>query len=235
MKSVLKEPGEDREERRWVQRTLIGALFVGCIAGAVLIAHSFLVKPEVQKRNVQHVAILRQPPPPPPKPPEKPPEPPKVKEEVKLPEPKIEPKPDEPKPADEKPPADKPLGVDAAPGTGSDNFGLVANKGGRDITTLGAAPSINTGPSGAYYSGLLQRQFFEALSRNRKILRDEFRVVVKIWVGDDGRVQKADIVTSSGNGQVDEQIQVTLLDMAPLREVPPSSMRPIQLRLSNRS
>jgi periplasmic protein TonB len=235
MKSVLNERTDEREERRWVQRTLVGAMLISCVAGGALAVHSFLEKPAVPKRTVQQIALLRQPPPPPPKPPEKPPEPPKVKEEVKLPDPKPEPKPDEPKPPDEKPPApDKPLGVDADAGTGSDSFGLVANKGGREITTLGGT-SGGTGLGGAYYSGLLQRQFFEALSRNRKILRDEFRVVVRIWVGDDGRVQKAEVISGSGNEQVDEQIQVTLLDMAPLRDVPPSSMRPIQLRLSNRS
>ena len=39
----------------------------------------------------------------------------------------------------------------------------------------------------------------------------------------------------SGNAQTDELIQLTLLDMTPLKDVPPSSMRPMQLRLSNRS
>jgi hypothetical protein len=49
------------------------------------------------------VALIKQPPPPPPpKPPEKLPEPPKVKEEVKIDQPKDEPKPDEPKAADDK-------------------------------------------------------------------------------------------------------------------------------------
>ena len=63
----------------------------------------------------------------------------------------------------------------------------------------------------------------------------EVRVVVKVWLGDDGRVQKADIVSGSGNAQVDDMIQITLLEMNPLKDVPPSSMRPMQLRLSNRS
>jgi hypothetical protein len=81
----------------------------------------------------------------------------------------------------------------------------------------------------------VQRAFFEALTRNRKVLKDEYRVVVKVWLADDGRVTKADIVTGSGNTQTDELIQLTLLDMAPLKDVPPAAMRPIQLRLSNRS
>ena len=182
-----------------------------------------------KKPGVQQVAILRQPPPPPPKPPEKPPEPQKIKEEVKIDQPREMPKPAEPQPADNKPASDKPLGVDAEGGTGSDGFGLAGNRGGRDLLSTGG------GGGGAYFSGLLQRTFFDALSRNRRILKEEFRVVVRVWLGDDGRVQRADIVNGSGNAQVDEMIQVTLMEMTPLREVPPASMRPMQIRLSNRS
>lgn len=216
--------------RPWLKNLVIAVGLVGLIAAMVLMVTKFMAAPAGKPKGVQNVAILKQPPPPPPKPPEKLPEPPKVKEEVKIDQPKDTPKPDEPKAADEKPAADKPLGVDADASAGSDGFGLAASRGGRDLLTTGAG-----GGGGAYYSGLLQRQFFEALQRNRKVLKDEFRVVVRVWLGDDGKVQKADIVSSSGNAQTDEQIQLTLLDMSPLRDVPPSSMRPMQLRLSNRS
>ena len=213
----------------WASRSLLVLGMAGLLVAAGWWLWSYIgTGTGAKKPGVQQVAILRQPPPPPPKPPEKPPEPQKVKEEVKLDQPKDLPKPAESKPADDKPASDKPLGVDAAGGAGSDGFGLAGNRGGRDLLTTG-------GGSGAYYSGLLQRSFFDALSRNRRILKEEFRVVVRVWLGDDGRVQKADIVSGSGNPQVDEMIQVTLLEMTPLREVPPSSMRPMQLRLSNRS
>ncbi len=215
--------------RTWVTKLAIAVVAVGAMVAVVMLLMQYLAKPAAKPRGVAQVALIKQPPPPPPpKPPEKLPEPPKVKEEVKVDTPKDEPKPDEPKPADDKPAADKPLAVDADGAAGSDGFGLAANRGGRDLLTTG-------GGSGAYYSGLVQRHFFEALTRNRKILRDEFRVVVKIWIGDDGRVQKADIVNGSGNLQVDDLIQATLLEMSPLKDVPPSSMRPIQLRLSNRA
>jgi periplasmic protein TonB len=215
--------------RSWVKTLALWALGLGVMVGAGLLLMQYLAKPASKPRGVQQVALIKQPPaPPPPKPPEKPPEPPKVKEEVKIDQPKDEPKPDEPKPADEKPPAGEQLKVDADGAAGSDGFGLGATRSGRDLLTTG-------GGSGAYYSGLLQRQFFEALSRNRKVLKDEFRVVVKIWIGDDGRVQKADIVNGSGNAQTDDLIQTTLLEMSPLKDIPPSSMRPIQLRLSNRA
>ena len=220
----------DEEPRRSRLKTVALALGgLALLAVVALLLMKFLEGPAAKPSGIRQVALIKQPPPPPPpKPPEKLPEPPKVKEEVKIDQPKDEPKPDEPKAADEKPSSDKPLGVDAEGGAGSDGFGLAGNKGGRDFLTTG-------GGGGAYYSGLLQRQFHEALSRNRKVLKEEFRVVVKIWLGDDGRVQKADIVTGSGNPKVDDLIQLTLLDMTPLKDIPPSSMRPMQLRLSNRS
>lgn len=217
-------------ERPWLKTVAIGAGMLALLVAATLLLMKFLSGPSAKPSGVQQVALIKQPPPPPPpKPPEKPPEAPKVKEEVKIDQPKDEPKPDEPKASDDKPASDKPLGVDAEGGAGSDGFGLAGNKGGRDFLTTGS------GGGAAYYSGLLQRQFYDALSRNRKVLKEEFRIVVKVWLGDDGRVEKADIVSGSGNPTVDDLIQLTLLDMSPLKDVPPSSMRPIQLRLSNRS
>lgn len=213
----------------WIKKAGLGFAVVALLVGGALVVMKFISAPAKKNTGVQQVALLKQPPPPPPKPPEKPPEPPKVKEDVKIDQPKDDPKPADAKAPDDKPASDKPLGVDADGSAGSDGFGLAANRGGRDFLTTGG------GGGGAYYTGLLQRQFFEALSRNRKILKDEFRVVVKVWLGDDGRVQKADIVSGSGNAQVDDLISLTLLEMTPLKDVPPSSMRPMQLRLSNRS
>ena len=226
----MDEHNDDAERGRpWLRTAALAVGALALLVGAALLLMKFLSGPTAKPTGVRQVALIKQPPPPPPpKPPEKPPEPPKVKEEVKIDQPKDEPKPDEPKASDDKPASDKPLGVDAEGGAGSDGFGLAGNKGGRDFLTTG-------GGGGAYYSGLLQRQFHEALSRNRKVLKEEFKVVVKVWLGDDGRVQKADIVSGSGNPKVDDLIQLTLLDMSPLKDVPPSSMRPMQLRLSNRS
>lgn len=185
------------------------------------------------KSTVQQVAILRQqPPPPPPKPPEKPPEPPKIKEEVKI----DQPQPEQPKPADQppddKPASDKPLGVDADGAAGSDGFGLAANRGGRDLLLTGSGSG---GATGRYYTGLLQRNFFEALARNRKMPQGEFSVVVSVLLGDDGRVQQAQIVTGSGDPEIDQLIQATLAEMPALRDVPPPNLRQVQLRLNRRA
>ena len=226
----MRTPSTEKPTPPWV-RALMAAAALLLLGAAAWWVWKFVASGgPIKKPGPQQVAILRQPPPPPPKPPEKPPEPPKVKEEVKIDQPKDTPKPDETKTPDNKPASDKPLGVDADASAGSDGFGLAASKGGRDLLTTGGG-----GGGGAYYSGLLQRQFFDALSRNRRILKEEFKVVVRVWLGDDGRVQKADIVSGSGNTQVDDLIQVTLMEMLPLKDVPPTSMRPMQLRLSNRS
>lgn len=221
----------DEEARDGRLRTIMPiVLAVILFAGSIFGLYKYLQGSQSKAPAVHNIALIKQPPPPPPKPPEKPPEPPKIKEEVKIDQPKELPKPEQAKAPDEKPASDKPLGLDADGKAGSDDFGLASNKGGTELTRTGGG-----GGTGAYYSGLLQRQFFEALTRNRKILGEQFRVVVKVWLGDDGKVQKADIVSGSGNAQVDDMIQLTLMEMGPLKDVPPSSMRPMQLRLTNRS
>ncbi len=217
-------------QRAWVRPLLVGGTALFALVGATVALRAFLAHPTEKGTGIHSIALINQPPPPQPKPPEKPPEPPKIKEEVKVDEPKAPPKADDPKPPD-KPSSDKPLGLDADGAAGSDGFGMGSNKGGQDI----AGSGNGGGGSGAYYSGLLQRAFFDALSRDRKLLHDEFRVVVKIWISDDGHVTRADIVNGSGDGETDRQIQTALMSMQPLREVPPSAMRPIEMRLSNRS
>jgi protein TonB len=221
-----------KERTPWVGRVaggVLAALFLGALVW-------FIVKNAggdnaPKKPAAQQVAVLRQPPPPPPKPPEKQPEPPKVKEEVKIDQPEPEPTPD--KPADPAP-ADKPLALDADGAAGSDGFGLAANKGGRDITTIGSATG-GGGGSGRYFTGLLQKNFFEALARNRMAPQGEFSVVVKVWIADDGRIQRTLIVNGSGSSELDQLIEATLAEMAPLREVPPGNLRQVQLRLNRRA
>ncbi len=227
------EPSNGRRPSRLGQRVAAGLALV-FLAGLAWWIASVIGQPEgPRKPAVQQVAILRQqPPPPPPKPPERPPDPPKVQEEVKINEPTPEPVPD--KPADPAPAA-QPLGLDADGSAGSDGFGLAANKGGRDITTIGGGSVGGGGGSGRYFTGLLQRNFFETLARNRRAPVDEFSVVVRVWIGDDGRVQRARIVEGSGNAELDQLIESTLSEMSPLREVPPVNLRQVQLRLNRRA
>jgi protein TonB len=221
---------DEAPRRIWMGKALAGVLALSFMGGAVYAVVKLASGGGTKKPGLQQIALIKQPPPPPPKPPEKQPEPPKVKEEVKIDQPKPEPQPDQPKQADDKPASDKPLGVDADGSAGSDGFGLAANRNGRDLLTTGSG-----GGSGRYYTGLLQRNFFEALARNRKAPQAEFSVVVSILLGDDGRVQRVKIVNGSGDAAIDALIETTLAEMPALREVPPASMRQVQLRLNRRA
>jgi len=221
---------EETTRTRWLARTAAALAALGFLVGLGATVVSLIGKTAAHKPGVQQIALIKQPPPPPPKPPEKPPEPPKVREEVKVDQPRPDvPKPDEPKQADDKPASDKPLALDADGSAGSDGFGLGANKGGTALLATGG------GGNARYFTGLLQRNFFEALARNRKAPLSEFSVVVSVWLGDDGRVQRTEIVNGSGSDQIDTLIQSTLAEMAPLRELPPSNLRRVQLRLNRRA
>ena len=88
-------PVPDAQVRKpWLGRAVGAVIAIAFMAGVVwFIVHSMQNKSAPKKPGVQQIAILKQPPPPPPKPPEKLPDPPKLKEEVKIDQPKPEPMP----------------------------------------------------------------------------------------------------------------------------------------------
>lgn len=228
------EDFSDAPRNPWPGRVVFVAFTLAVLGGLGFVVWQLATDKPAPRPKVQQVAILRQqPPPPPPKPPEKPPEPPKVKEEVKIDQPKPPPEPEAARPVES--PPERPLGLDADGSAGSDGFGLAANRGGRDITTIGSSAGGGGGALGRYYTGLLQRNFFEALARSRKAPQDEFSVIVRVWLSESGTVARAQVVDGSGNAQLDELIVTTLSDMAPLREVPPPHLREVRLRLNRRS
>lgn len=174
-----------------------------------------------KRRVVHQISLLKPPPPPPPKPPEKPPEPQIKKEEVKV----EQPKPDAPKQDDA--PAGKQLGVDAEGGAGSDGFGLVGNKGGRDL--------LGGGMGFAFYTNGLQRFLQEELAKDKRLRSIDYRVVVRLWLGRDGAVRRVELAGSSGSPDVDARVREALGALAAVRQAPPENMpQPVKLRISNR-
>jgi protein TonB len=211
----------------WIRYGLIALGVVLIISLVVMVIMSFLSpsgKP--RKTSVQQIAILRPPPPPPPpKVEEKPPE--MKKEEVKIPPPEQE---QTPKNADSKE-AGKDLGVDAEGGAGGDGFGLVGRKGGRDL--------IGSGDGGArskfaFYSNMIQQQIQDELSRDKRLKSGGYKAVVRIWLAEDGRVQKVDLSASTGDSNLDGNLKSALSSMT-LNQPPPQDMpQPIRLRISSR-
>src|SRR5262249_23916990 len=159
------------------------------------------------------VSLIR--PPPPPVPVVKPPEPPK-REEVKLPEPEVVPQHVDHKSA---PPASERLGLDAAPGNGTDAFGLEANKGGRDIT-LGQGNGDGRSNT-MWYVGVLQDQLNSELNKNQRLRASGYRAELQIWFTGGGTVEHIELIKGTGDAQIDEVLQTALKAMPPLRRPPP--------------
>lgn len=215
---------EEKSPRVWPTRLLVAAIVIAVIALLGFGLKELLGSGgKAKKHTVHNISLLKPPPPPPPpKPQEKPPEPQMKKEEVKL----DQPKPDAPNRDDA--PEGKQLGIDAEGGAGSDGFGLVGNKGGRDLLAGGKGAFT-------FYTNQLQRHLQDELAKNRKLKRRDYRVMVRIWLSKSGSVQRVDLGGSSGDAEVDEALRVTLAAAPALRDAPPENMpQPIRIRIMNR-
>jgi protein TonB len=196
---------------------LIGVAAVLAVIGLIYWASN--AKPEKPPRQVTQIVKIVRPPPPPPEQPPPPPPPEKIDEPL----PKDTP---EEKPADEAPQSEQ-LGLDAEGQAGGDGFGLAARKGGRDLLGGGAAF--------AWYTTIVKDSVLEALSDDERIRRGSYSVTVKVWVGNDGRVENVKLASSSGNRDLDAAITSALGKLGKVREGPPLEMpQPVTLKIVSR-
>ena len=209
------------KRKSWLHRhlpILVLGLMVALIGtGAFALLRGFLRggSPHPQQ-VVQQIQLIR-PPPPPPNLPPPPPPPPDVKVHIPTPE-------KQPQPTDHPPPSQQ-LGLDAKGGAGSDAFGLAARPGGQDITGEG-------GSAFAWYAGLLKDQILSQLGAQPLARSASYEVVVSVWVGNDGTVQRVEIAKTSGDAQRDRSIETALSRMGRLSQPPPADMpEPITLRI----
>ena len=190
-------------------------------SAAVYYLQKFIASPPpVPKKVVQTVQLIRPPPPPPVI--EKPPEP-KVEEE-KIPEPEQPP----PETASNDPPAGDRLGLDAEGGAGSDAFGLVGNKGGRGLLASG-------GDRFAWYAGVLHDDLLARLSEHPDIRQRAYSVNVRLWLDGKGGVTRVALASSTGDHDLDRELQTLLGSMEKVAQAPPSDMpQPVQIRIVSR-
>ena len=183
------------------------AVLAGLIlaVSAVLWLKNYLGTPApATKKIVQQITVII---PPPPKIVEPPPEP-KVQDEVL-----------EPEPVDETPdktePASADLGVDAD-GTGAgDSFGLVGKKGGRGL--LDGSPF-------AWYEGLMASELQDKLSQIEELKSREYNFRIKLKVGFDGRVEKIELIKSTGDKEKDRLLLIALHGFTKFSQMPPGKM-----------
>ncbi len=199
---------------------IAGGLIVAIVlVGLVWVVSGVLSKkPDGPKRQTLQVVKIIRPPPPPPEPP---PPPPPDKVEEPIPKDTPDQKPDQS-------PPDQPLGLDADAAAGGDAFGLAARKGGQDLVGSSAGAF-------AWYTNLLKNSVSDALSNDERIRRGSYSVIVRIWLANDGRVERIAIAQASGNKELDGYIQQALAHLTRMTEAPPLEMpQPVTLKIVSR-
>lgn len=189
---------------------------------------------EPQKpRKMQTVQLLPDTPPPPPPPPkEKPPEP--AKEE----------KPQPQRPENKQPEAEQQAALksDEAAGDGPGN-GLVAGSVTRDYTDQKVGAATRIGGSGEDatarlaaegYARTTARALNEFLAREQALKRGDFRAQVQLWLTPAGTVQRAELVGSTGDGDLDRALRESLLRFSGAATPPEGLRQPLRLQVTNR-
>jgi protein TonB len=209
-----------RKSRSKLLPAAITSVIVVAVLGvAVWLLRDLLAKkPDGPKREVPLVVHVIRPPPDLPPPPPPPPE-------EKLEEPL-------PKDTPDQPPDDSPqqqLGIDADASAGSDGFGLAARKGGADLVGTGNAMF-------AWYTSLLKDTISDKLSDDERVRKGNYSVIVRLWLASDGRINRVALAQSTGNRQLDGDIERALNSVGRVREAPPIEMpQPVTLKIISRS
>jgi len=209
------------KKRRYLTLVLLGLSVTLIGAGTFALMRNFLSSPPgTPQKLIQEIHLIRPPPPPP----DLPAPPPPPEEQVDVHEPV--PKPDQ-TPSNEPPPGEQ-LGLDAEGTAGGDAFGLVGNKGGRELIAQGGSAYV-------WYAGLVKNQILEQLNTEKQAHRGEYSLMVRVWVRSDGSIDRVRVIEGSGNRERDQAIEAALTRMGRLSQAPPADMpEPISLRIVSR-
>ncbi len=218
------ETGQD--EKRPQNRSLYAAVAVAglLIAGGVWwMMHQDKTPPPRRVQEPIVVQIIQPPPPPPPPPPQQMPEP-KMVEQPKMVEPETKQEEPEEKQQDEAKddkddaPPPGPLALDAAAEGPGDAMGLGSKVGGHGL--FGGGGHSRWG----WYASMVQAEIEAALRNNTKLRNAMMQAQLRIWADSTGRISRVQIVSSSGNAEIDAALQNEVLPGLRLREGPPGDM-----------
>jgi outer membrane biosynthesis protein TonB len=220
--------------RRVVLMAGTGALVVALMIAGVVAMLSGDKDPPRKVHELTIVAIVPPPPPPPP-PPEKQPEQ-KMVEQTPVKQEIIEEKPvdipkDAPPDAKDDPMPGPPGLDDAGKGPGD----LLGRPGGRGFIGGGGGGGGGSSRWG-WYASIVQAQIEAALRANEKTRHAVMRIQVRLWSDATGRINRVQLVSSSGNSDLDAVIRDQILSGLTLREPPPKDMpMPIITRVTAQS
>lgn len=212
-------------EAKGRNRLLFGAATVAVAiiaAGTVWMMHQDKTPPP--RRIPEPIVVQLMPPPPPP-----PPQPQTMPEQKMIEQPKmVEPETKEEEPIDK--PEDKaqddkddapppgPLALDAEAQGPGDAMGLGANPGGHGLFD-GAGRS-----RWGWYASMVQSEIENALRNNAKVRNALMQAQLRIWADSTGHISRVQIVSSTGNAEIDSALQNEVLPGLKLREGPPGDM-----------
>jgi protein TonB len=200
--------------RRRLPLLLGGTFLLIVVVGVVILIKNFMENPDKPNtRRVQQISIIKPAEPPPPPPPEE--KPPEVKEEVKL---------DEPPPPQQAEAAPPGNGMATSP-DGDSSFGPGGGNG-----------DVKLPDSSLYrqYLSGLQKTIRDELSRNGILRKGEYKAVVALWIAKNGSVEKFELLSSSGEPEVDAAMKKVLSLIKHFEEPRAEMPQPIKLRISSR-
>ena len=88
----------------------------------------------------------------------------------------------------------------------------------------------------AWFTGLLKGQIENALAKDKELAKGDYRLVVKVWIAQNGKIDRFELEGSSGNAEIDGLIKTALNTISSLSEPPPEQMpQPVKLRITSRS
>jgi protein TonB len=209
---------------------------IAVAAAALLLAAGLLAgcgDEPPRERRMQTVKLMPDTPPPPPPPPpkEKPPEAPR----------EARPQPQAPENKPPEPDAAQ-LKSDEAAGDGPGN-GLVAGPVTQDYSNQAIGQAVTIGGRGDDAAARLAAESFarsttrainEFLAREQALKRGDYRAQVQLWLSPSGSVQRAELLGSTGDDELDRALRESLLRF-PGGAAPPEGLRqPLRLQVTNR-
>ncbi len=221
MSDTAHEHYDGFEERGWSSRLraiAVPGAIVLTVAGVILY---FLHDTAGIRREAPPlptlIATLPPPPPPPPKQQQVEPEK-KVVEEQKTVE--------QPKSVDNAP---KPVTINGPAQAGSDAFNVGAGSGDGNVGSGGG------GFGEANYTRYLSSQLQQTIQNDDRVNHLVFTADMAVWVDSNGKLERAQVVKTSGDPKLDETLVELLQSMPTLDEPPPSTLEfPQRIRVEGR-
>ncbi|MCB5190612.1 TonB C-terminal domain-containing protein [Methylobacillus arboreus] len=182
-------------------------------------------KPGPKKPPVTTIKIMPDTPPPPPPPKEPPKEQPKEEpKEIKV---------EQPKPV-EAPPEPQNLKMEGDAGDAPSAFGagkVTSDYSGGDVgVKIGGSKGLS---AYAWYTGKIKASIEAAIAEQKELAREQYRIVVQLWLAKDGQVEKIELVNGSGDQKKDELLRQALNSIKRMPEAPPEDMpQPVKLRVT---